>query len=523
MADLVVSSGISDSQAYLQAVANVKAPFSVPKNSGQYPLIGNILVNRRLANMWQAIHLASRIFVDGMGVTSVTAEAEDAAYIRIPQLFMPARRKRTLGTQLCPNGEMDGTPGNNEPFNKNLPSGMQTDAVDLKLVQEYDEAAQIASVNMRLFGNNLDLLGQYTSRIPELTAMLLDCDILATQVASALARANQINKGNIIPYDPDNSEKGYMQRIMNTLATALSNVQGSYKEGIISYPKEKSVFVLRFSVFNKLMTIDNGAIINSDIGQKMLLDGVLSADGQRLLGASVMGKYYGIYIKVVPDELWDTAAGELNLTVAQKAQWDKVVGYIASGYGTYVGRNSIVTQVSESPTTSIGFIVRNDWGWGVKVTRPSSIALLVETADNLNDFVNPITTFNDINSPNDLEALIQSYQNANAMPDGSLERIGIATATTVTDFTLTLTAATGGAAIANATLSVADGDGLRHSFGNNGDGTYTFTLNRGSAAIVTITAPGYANTTVEVTAADTALATKTLTATMSSAAPAKSK
>ena len=68
--ELVISTGMPDTQMYLQAVANVDAPFSVTPQSGNYPLVGNILVNRKLASRWIAVNLASRAFVDGLGVTS---------------------------------------------------------------------------------------------------------------------------------------------------------------------------------------------------------------------------------------------------------------------------------------------------------------------------------------------------------------------------------------------------------------------------------------------------------------------
>ena len=45
MADMVISAGIPDSQLYMQAVANVSAPFEVTPQSGNYPLVGNVLVN----------------------------------------------------------------------------------------------------------------------------------------------------------------------------------------------------------------------------------------------------------------------------------------------------------------------------------------------------------------------------------------------------------------------------------------------------------------------------------------------
>lgn len=506
MSEMVISTGLSDSQLFMQAVANVAAPFKVDAHSGQYPLVGNVLVNRRLADRWLVTNLASRAFVDGLGVTSVGAEAENVGMIRFPLMYMPPRIKRTLAHKMCPADDgTNGTKGNNLPFNRNLPHGVQTDGYDLKFMQEYDEAAQVSRVNMRLIGSNLNLLGQYTSNIPKTVGFMQDADILATHVASALTRASKSGNSNIIPYNPDTDTDGYLQSVMNSLASALSNVRGSYKEGIISYPREKSVFVLRWSVFNKLMTIKNGALVNSDIAQRILINGYLDDSGERLMGSYIYGQYMGIYIKVIPDEMWDTAAATLNLTAEQYAQWNKVVGYIANAEGTLFGMSANVTDVDKSPTTSIGYIIRNDWGWGIKAIRDSSIALLVSTANNLTDFTNPITSFEDINSPADMESIIESYQDADSS-EQTVQRVGVTAPSLVTEVTLTVTG-TGSTNVANADVTVRAEDGTYPTVSNKEDGKYVFTLPRASTATVTIAADGYQAAAVSISATNTATAT----------------
>ena len=510
MSEMVISTGLSDSQLYMQAVANVAAPYNVTPNSGQYPLVGNVMVNRRLANRWLAVNLASRAFVDGLGVTSVGAEAENVGMIRFPMMYMPPRIKRTLASKLCPtDGSANGTAGNNLPFNRNLPHGIQTDGFDLKFMQEYDEAAQVSRVNMRMIGSDLDLLGQYTSNIPKTVGILMDADILATHVATALAHANATGNGNIVAYNPETTTNGYLQSIMNTLANSLANVRGSYKEGIISYPREKSVFVLRWSVFNKLMTIQNGALVNSDIAQKIILNGYLDDSGSRLLGNYIYGRYMGIYIKVLPDEMFDTAAATLGLNATQYAQWNKVVGYIANAEGTLFGMSATVTDIDKSPTTSIGYIIRNDWGWGIKTVRSSSITLLVETSNNLADFTNPITSFDDINSPADMESVIEGYQNADSS-EQTVQRIGVTAPSLVTEVTLTVRG-TGSTNLSNAEVVVRAEDGTYPTVANNENGTYTFTLPRASTATVAISAKGYQANSASITASNTATATYTQT------------
>lgn len=518
MADMVISSGIPDSALYLQAAANVAAPWNVTPSSGNYPLVGNVLAQRRLANQWLMVNLSSRAFVDGLGVTSVGAESENVGYIRFPLLYMPPRIKRTLGSQLCPtDGTSNGTPGNNLPFNKNLPHGVQTDGYDMKFMQEYDEATQISRINMRMIGNSLDLLGQYTQYIPLAVGMLMDADVMATHIGAGLAYANTNGNANIIAYNPATTDNGYLQGIMNQLKSKLSNVRGAYKEGIVSYPRDKSVYVLRQSFYDSLMTINNGAIINSDIGQKILINGYLDDSGERLLGNYIEGRYAGIYIKVIPDEYWDVAAAELNLNETQYAQYNKIVAYIANAEGTLFGMSSTVTEIDKAPTTSIGFIIRNDWGWGVKNVRPSSIALVVESASALSDFTNPVPTFTDITSPGNVEELVAAYQEGgiSGVSEQLIQRIGVAAPDYVSTVTLTVTG-TASAPVTDADVAVLRADGTYASVENNGGGTYDFVVPRGTTATVLISAAGYENAVLDITAVNTAgktyAASKALTA-----------
>lgn len=103
-----------------------------------------------------------------------------------------------------------------------------------------------------------------------------------------------------------------------------------------------------------------------------------------------------------------------------------------------------------------------------------------------------------------------------------MQRVGFGTSSLFTEVTLTITG-TDSAPVANATLVVKDEDGTPYSFGNNGDGTYQFTLPRGKTATVVTTAPGYNENTLDIMAADTALATKALTQALTAATPASKR
>ena len=516
-ANAIISNGISDSALYLQAAANVAAPFQIDNQSGQYPAVGNIAVNRKLANMWQGLFLDAKIFADGLGITSMNATEEGAVAIRVPMLLPAPRNARTLTINLGGGRSLPGTPGNDAPFNNNLPHGMQTDAVDVWFRQLYDEAAQISKSQMRMIGNDLNVLAQYTANIPQVTALLTDADIMATQIGTALKRMKDVGTGNIVYYNAATTSAGYLQGVLNTLVSKLSNVVGGYKDGVISYPADKSVIVMRYSLWNNLMTINNGALVNSDIAQKILINGKFTEDGKQYLGGAIMGKYNGVYIKVVPDELWIMAAAYLGVSPLNLTYFNKVDAYIANAAGTYFGRSAVETAVEPYPGTSIGFVVKNDWQWGTKVARPTSIALLINSTNSGVDFTNPITstifdTYGETVAPADMEATIQTY--GGALSEGTNQSVGVSNL--VTDVTLTL-AGPDSEDVDEATLIIIDEGGNRVSYMNNGNSTYSFTLGRGTTANVTIKATGYTNAYVSIAATDTAEATKAISKSLSAA------
>lgn len=516
--NIVISNGISDTSLYLQAAANVKAAFDDAPQSGQYPALGDIAINRKLADRWLGTFFDQKIFADGKGITVMNATEEGAIAVRLPMLRPAPRNARSLSFNLGGGRSLKGTPGNDGPFNNHLPHGAQTDAYDVYFRQVYDEAMQISKSNIRGIGNRLDPLAKYTAGIPQTVALLEDADVIANQVGAGLKRLANGNAGNVVFFNPNgNAEQGYLQGVLNNLVAKLSNVVGGYKDGVISYPVEKSVIVMKFSLWTKLLTVVNGAVVNSDIGQKILINGKFTDDGEEFLGGAIMGKYMGVYIKVVPDELWLMAAAFLGLPYSSLANFNKVAAYIANGEGTYFGRAAVDVEVEKSPTTSMGYIVKNDWQWGCNVIRPTSIALCIESANGGSDFTNPISgTDYDLEgntvAPSDMEALMQTYASAeNALPaESSFQAIGVSNL--ATQVTLTLSGN-----VDDATLRIVTGDGARVSYQNNADGTYSFTLGRGDTATVTIKADGYDTATATISESDTATATKALTVTLSEA------
>lgn len=511
-ANLIISNGIGDSELYIAAAQNVNKPFNITPQGGQYPCVGNILANRKLASFWQGMYLDAKVFTDGIGITSMNATEDGAIAVRIPLLLPGPRNGRTLALNY--GGALRrGTPGNNGTFNNNLPHGMQTDAVNLEFIQIYDEAAQISKTDMDMVGSNLAILAQYTATTPQTVAQITDACVMGTQIGTALKYYKENPAGRSVRfYNSASTTKGYLQGILNELVSSQVNVRNGYKEGVTKYPLEKSCIVMRNSLWDKFMTIDNGAIVNSDISSKMMINGNFSEDGKKLLGDCIMGQYHGVYIKVVPDEYWMLAAAYCGVDKSDLQYWDKVSAYICNAAGTYHGMASVTTEVDKAPTTSIGFIARNDWRWGTAVARKSSITILYDGAEQ--SFTNPITdtifeSEGMVVQPRDTEAVIASYYDEEDITS-SFQAVAVSNKVTECTFTLTDSLS---ADIKDAEVTVIS-KGAVVSVSNNGDSTYSFNLERGATAKVIIEAEGYDTETVSVAVTDTDEATFTKTVTL---------
>lgn len=513
--NLIISNGISDSELYIAAAQNVNKPFNITTQGGQYPCVGNILANRKLASFWQGMYLDAKVFADGIGITSMNATEDGAIAVRIPLLLPGPRNGRTLALNY--GGALKrGTPGNSGTFNNNLPHGMQTDAVNLEFIQVYDEAAQISKTDMDMVGSNLAILAQYTATTPQTVAQITDGCVMGTQIGTALKYYKENPAGRSVRfYDSSATTKGYLQGILNELISSQTNVRNGYKEGVTKYPLEKSCIIMRNSLWDKFMTIDNGAIVNSDISSKMMINGNFSEDGKKLLGDCIMGQYHGVYIKVVPDEYWLLAAAFCGVDKSNLQYWNKVSAYICNAAGTYHGMASVTTEIDKAPTTSIGFIARNDWRWGTAVARKSSITILYDGAEG--SFTNPITgtifeNEGTVVQPRDTEAVIADYYDEE---DISSSFQAIAVSNNVTECTLTLKDSSTNA-VKNAALTVIS-NGAIVSTSNNGDGTYSFNLGRGTTAKVVIEAEGFDVAIESIATTDTDEATFAKTVNLTSA------
>lgn len=492
---VIETSGLSDRTLYTQVMANLgRAYDQYGVGAGNYPNVGDMLTDRVLFNAWMRQNLNARIFIDGLGITQMNAQAQNASSVRIPMMAPPAYAPRTIAINGVL-GAMPGTPGNDGLENVNLPEVPQSDGVEVYFNQLYDKAHIIYDLSQDMV--SLPIAAERTKQIPNVVANMEDTTIIATQVKAGLYQATQKNNANIVSVDLTSTTKGYLQGKMNEIIGLMTNPATTWQEGIVQYDLERSVIVMKQSLFNALFTVDNGVLTNSNLGQEFLLRGAFTEDG-RPKGNLIRGMYSNVFIKVVPDSYWRQAAAYMGITASQYAQFEKVLGYIANADGTGSGVASTVINPIPNPGNGVGTKIQNLWRWGCAVTRPSSIGLIV--SGDLSSFTNPVDSDGNIIAPADFDAVIKGYGFDGKY--GTNQRVGVFDGT---DVTLTVTG-TSSAKISDATLKITSG-GHAVEYVNKTDGTYTFKLAKGSTAAVVVSAPGYKDGTANITATNTAGAT----------------
>lgn len=516
MPTIIDTEGLSDRILYSQVMTNLKGAYdNYGVGKGNYPNVSDILTDRILQNIWMKNILDARIFADGLGITSRTGD-ERASLVRVPIMAPPRYNMRTITIQASLNGVLQGTPGNDGLENKNLPNVVQTNGIDLPLNQVYDDATVIYELSQSMV--SLPIAAEYTAMIPRTVANMEDSTILATHLKAGLARAAGADNSNVIVVDTTTTAQGYLQGVMNQLIAAMTNPQTSWSEGIVQYDLQDSIIVVKQSFFNRLFTVNNGAIVNaSNLAQEMLLGGALTADGKPK-GNNIRGQYSGVWIKVVPDAYWRQAAALCGITSATYDNFDKIQGYIANAMGFAFGRAEAQMNALPNPGNAIGTKIQNLYRWGVACTRPSACAIIIESDDNLATFTNPISEDGSVVAPKSFNDTIKSYGVGN-VDYGDSSRVGVYDDAKTTTVTLTVTG-TASAKISTAALAIAkgtDGKGDPVGYVNNADGTYTFVLGRGDAAKVTITAAGYQAATVNIAATNTAAATYAVTQALTAA------
>lgn len=514
---VIETGGLSDSALYAQVMAGLRRSYNTyGKGNGNYPKVENILTDRVVNNVWTKNYLDAKVFIDGKGVTSVTAMDTRASGVRVPLMAPPPFTPRTIAMEPYIGVNNAGTPGNDGLENIMLPNTPQTDGVDIKFNQVYDRATNVFKISQNML--SMDILGKYNSMIPSAVANMTDSFIMATQLSAGLFRGYRTNNGNIVPVKLSTNEDGYLQGVMNGLISTMTNPKTAWSEGVVQYDLNGCVILMKQSFWDKIFTVKNGALVNGgNITTEILQGGAFTKDGQPL-GNNIKGIYSGVYIKVVPDSYWAQAAAYMGLTPEQFAQYNKVQAYICSSEGTGFGRLDQSINPIPNPGNSIGTKVQTLFQWGAEVIRDSSIGMIVSTESDtpLQDFTNPVTKKINIVAPANFNKVIESYGTP-FVDYGDEQYVGVIGGDKATTVTLTVNG-TGSTPIKNASLEILDGEGQYKFYTNGADGTYTFVLDRGDTATVEVSATGYQNATVNITAENTETATYAVTQTLTAQA-----
>ena len=429
-ATVIDNAGLSDVTLYHNVMAGLKGAYdSYGTGNGNYPNVSDILTDRVLDNVWMRQLLNAKIFADGLGVTSRTAQASGASSVRVPVLAPPAYAPRTISLVPYPGASISGTSGNDGLENVELPEVPQSNGIDVFFTQIYDKAHVIYDLSQDMV--TLPIAAERTRQIPNAVANFEDTTILATQVKAGLARAYATSNSNLIAYNPATTTAGYMAGIMNALIGAMTNPQTTWSEGMVQYDLDRSIIVCKQSFWDRLFNAGNGIILGAgDLPQKFLLGGGITDDG-KVVGRNIRGVYAGVFIKVVPDSYWRQAAAYCGIDNTTFSNWNKVAAYIANADGTAFGRAKTQINPIPNPGNGIGTKIQNLWRWGCGVTRPSSIALVVETTNAFVDFTNPITSDTaPVVAPASFQTTIASYSVPAGYGQGTTVKTSKTTTTT---------------------------------------------------------------------------------------------
>ena len=516
---VIETNGLSDSALYAQVMAGIRGAYeNYGIGNGNYPNAEDMLTDRGLYNIWMKNMLDAKIYADGMGYISMTAQAAGVSSVRVPIMAPPPYSPRTITIQAYPGYNFPGTPGNSGLENKNLPDVPQGDGVEVVFNQIYDRATVIHKLSQNMV--SLPIAAERTKLIPRAVANMEDSSLLATQLIGGLARAAATENSNIIPVDLTNITEGSLQQVMNKLIGTMTNPQTSWSEGIVQFDLEDSVIMMKQSFFDLLFSIKQGVVVPAgDLPQRILIGGGISEDG-RMLGRNIRGIYSSVYIKVVPDSYWRQAAAYAGITSDTYAQFDKVQAFIANSVGTGFGRSLTDINPIPNPGNSIGTKIQTLFQWGSAITRPASIGMIVSTENNLTDFVNPIgQDGRAVVAPADFNETIKSYGFSNANY-GNNASVGVYDSAKVSVITLTVQT-DGSSPINNASLVVtktASGENIGYT--NNADGTYTIIVPRSTELSISVSAVGYTTSSVSVSTSNTATATYATTTQLATAAAA---
>lgn len=479
---VIDTSGLGDRAMYSQVMSNLRGAYEkYGPGEGGYPRADGMLTDRILNNVWAKNYLDSRLYVDGYGVTSVTTMDTRASSVRVPLMAPPSYNPRTVMLEQCAGTSIPGTPGNDGLENNNLPFVVQAMGIDVTFNQIYDQSFVVYKISENMV--SLDILGKYNQDLPRAVANMTDSSIMAQQLNHACARASKTENANAVLVDLSSSATGYLQFKMNQIIGLMTNPQTDWSEGIVQYDLEGAIIFMRQKLWNQFFQVGNGGIINSQLGQEMLVRGAFTEDG-RAKGNNIRGEFSGVYIKVVPDSYFKNAAAYLNLTAEQFAQFDKILGFIAHSDGTGFGRLDTSINPIQNPGNAIGTKVQNLWQWGVNVIRDSSIGIIAEEG-----FTSPITDALPLVAPTSFKDALGGYQTVKN-DYGTSQRIAVVPADITTNVTLTVQG-TGSASINDATLNVRLADGQVKGYSNNADGTYSFYVDRNGSATVVVSASGY--------------------------------
>lgn len=313
------------------------------------------------------------IHVNGKGVDeSYVGDRIGMASISIPRVALGEGAFRQLGATV-----------NGGQFNALPTVNPESDYIEIPLLFVYDRTETLARVMNDKAG--YALLEQKTANIRRKIARAINAITIAAQLAES---CNDMYANTYYPVEVTaaNAKDSFVK------ANVLLD-EGDEALGVDYFPTENRQAIIKPTFYGHLFGTGQ-VILNSDIGQKQLANGVLNpwrdSEASKVeMRDGYCGELAGVPMYKASPILWKLATTYINSNNAQLAEtaFDNVEGYVCSSVGTIRGFSSNASIEVIPSYQGQGWIMQPLVHGGVKCISGKSVRMLVN-----DDFVNPVTS-----------------------------------------------------------------------------------------------------------------------------------
>lgn len=511
MAEIKYNSN-SLTQEVIKRTIQEYAPESV-SNKGGYTYINGSLMPKALSRILARSIRAGRIVRPGVGMTEEFIGALDPASI----MSVTVQLQKNIGihTRTLRDGGKAGTPYNDGLINTNRKIIPATTSLEIPVRQLDDQPLFFPRLMLEtmLFDEVAETMGNFFDN--EINS--IDSYHLAKMVAYAVYRNNtDQNANNFVEVDRDNAYNDLeMIKMINKLNAIMSN--GDQKTGLGTFKGRRQLTAVN-ELIGYLRSPKTGYVTNTEQGANVFYKPNFDLDETMRMGEQYRGSINGYDMEEMNGETLNNMCRWLGL---EPGSLDGILGIVSTplSYASGgVSKKAMYLLQSSEYDGVVGFPFTKFGGSAYR-----QIFLIVDknwtVPDKLKTTLAPAPVIAPKDWDTEFEPIERMNYDADGNPTGTTEVIANVLAPngdTTCAVTIRVTG-TDGVAINNATIAPTV-NGSAVPFTNNLDGTYQVIVPKGSVVAGTISATGYSDGTISVTANQTKGWTYTLNVSLTATA-----